>query len=168
MLSHHTTKEAQEKKVIIPDVSIDAMKDFLQFIYTGEKPQNDNLSLELLTLADKVSKVFNYCNNYCNRFFQYEVDDLKSRCAEQLSSALTIDNVVNAYLVADLHNASNLKDNCLAFMASNFSHVLQSQGWLHMCKSGGEKVADVCNAISNILLPKKASSKVDSKESAPE
>ena len=69
MLSYHTTKEAQEKKVIITDVSIDAMKDFLQFIYTGEKPQNDNLSLELLTLADKVSKVFNYCNNYCNRFF---------------------------------------------------------------------------------------------------
>lgn len=57
MFSHDCTKEAQEKKVIIPDVSIDAMKDFLQFIYTGVKPQNDSLSPELLTLADKVSKV---------------------------------------------------------------------------------------------------------------
>ncbi len=57
MFNHDSIKEAQEKKVIIPDVSIDAMKDFLQFIYTGMKPQNDSLFLELLTLADKVSKV---------------------------------------------------------------------------------------------------------------
>ncbi|KAH9397822.1 hypothetical protein TYRP_004149 [Tyrophagus putrescentiae] len=130
MFSHDCTKEAQEKKVIIPDVSIDAMKDFLQFIYTG-----------------------------------YQVGDLKYLCADYLSSVLTIDNVANVYLVADLHNASGLKDNCLAFMASNFSQVLLSQGWLQMCKTGGEKMTEVCSAIGDILTSQKTSSKVDSEDS---
>ncbi|XP_017464240.1 PREDICTED: speckle-type POZ protein-like, partial [Rhagoletis zephyria] len=147
MFSHDCTKEAQEKKVIIPDVSIDAMKDFLQFIYTGVKPQNGSLSPELLTLADK-----------------YQVGDLKYLCADYLSSVLTIDNVANVYLVADLHNASGLKDNCLAFMASNFSQVLLSQGWLQICKTGGEKITEVCSVIGDILRPKKTSSKDNSEE----
>ncbi|XP_017462897.1 PREDICTED: speckle-type POZ protein-like B, partial [Rhagoletis zephyria] len=52
MFSMHT-KESQENKVDISDVSVDVMKDFLQFIYTGVAPEDDRLSLELLTLADK-------------------------------------------------------------------------------------------------------------------
>ncbi|XP_017462529.1 PREDICTED: speckle-type POZ protein-like B, partial [Rhagoletis zephyria] len=52
MFSMHT-KESQENKVDIPDASVDVMKDFLLFIYTGVTPEGDRLSLELLTLADK-------------------------------------------------------------------------------------------------------------------
>lgn len=104
-----------------------------------------------------------YSKPLCN--FQYQVGDLKYLCADYLSSVLTIDNVANVYLVADLHNASGLKDNCLAFMASNFSQVILSQGWLQMCKTGGEKMAEVCCAIGDILRPKKTSSKDDSEES---
>ena len=50
------TKESQENKVDIPDASVDVMKDFLLFIYTGVTPEGDRLSLELLTLADKVNR----------------------------------------------------------------------------------------------------------------
>ncbi len=50
-------------------------------------------------------------------------------------------------------------------MASNFSQVLLSQGWLQMCKTGGKKMAEVCCAIGDILRPKKTSSKDDSEDS---
>ncbi len=166
MFGHCSIKEAREKKVIIPDVSVDAMKDFLQFIYTGGKPQNDSSFLELLILAEKVRKFLLGCLSltFCN--FQYQVDYLKFHCENYLSSALTIENAVNVYLVADLHNASNLRDNCLAFMASNFNNVLLSQGWQQMCKTDGEKTAKLCCAVSSILCPKRKFSEVDPEESA--
>lgn len=55
MFSHNNTKEAQEHKMEVTDVSPIVMKDFLQFIYTGVKPKCCRLSIELLALADKVN-----------------------------------------------------------------------------------------------------------------
>ncbi len=55
MFSHDNTKEAQEHKMEVTDVSPIVMKDFLQFIYTGVKPKCCRLSIELMALADKVN-----------------------------------------------------------------------------------------------------------------
>lgn len=54
MFRHEDTREAQGKKVMIPDVPAEVFKDFLQFVYTGVKPKCGRLTTELLTLADKV------------------------------------------------------------------------------------------------------------------
>lgn len=52
MFSHTDTKEAQENKVNIIDVSADVFKIFLHFIYTGIKPKK--YFFELLAAAEKV------------------------------------------------------------------------------------------------------------------
>lgn len=54
MFSHDETLEAQKQEVNIPDVSLDVMKDFLLYIYTGAKPKSDRLTINLLAVADKV------------------------------------------------------------------------------------------------------------------
>lgn len=54
MLGHTDTVEARENKVDIPDIPHDIMKVFLEFLYTGVKPEDDQLSLDLLVVADKV------------------------------------------------------------------------------------------------------------------
>lgn len=54
MFSHDDTKEAREKKVLIPDVETHVMMDFLKYIYSGLAPKCGRLSLELLTLAEIV------------------------------------------------------------------------------------------------------------------
>lgn len=54
MFSHKDTVEARTNEVNITDVSIDVMKNFLSFLYTGLKPQDDQISLDLLVAADKV------------------------------------------------------------------------------------------------------------------
>lgn len=54
MFSHEDTKEALERKVAISDASVDVMKDFLLYLYTGMRPVDNRQSLELLVLAEKV------------------------------------------------------------------------------------------------------------------
>ncbi len=58
MFSYNNTKEALEKEVVIPDVSVNVMKEFLRFIYTGVKPKESPYFLELLTIADMVNSIF--------------------------------------------------------------------------------------------------------------
>ncbi len=55
MFSYDNTKEALEKEVVIHDVSVNVMKEFLRFIYTGVKHQGNHDCSELLAIADKVN-----------------------------------------------------------------------------------------------------------------
>lgn len=62
MFSHTDTKEAAEKKVVIDDVSAEAMQGLLTYIYTGEMEiKGEEQTLELLIATDKV--ICFYLNN---------------------------------------------------------------------------------------------------------
>ena len=52
MFSYNNTKEAQERKIEITDVTNKVFKIFLLFIYTGIKPKNNFKNL--LVVAEKV------------------------------------------------------------------------------------------------------------------
>lgn len=64
MFSHTETKEALEKRVVIEDVSAEAMEQFLMYIYTGKYKfdikENEKPLLEFLAVVDKVSKFVYY------------------------------------------------------------------------------------------------------------
>ncbi|KAH9403206.1 hypothetical protein TYRP_015084 [Tyrophagus putrescentiae] len=120
MFRHEDTKEAQEKKVMIPDVRADVFKDFLQFVYTGVRPKCGRLTTELLTLADK-----------------YQVEELKENCEEYLSATLSAPTVIPRLKVAALHSAAALKESCLAFIAAHFVSVVNTSSWVNLCISGG-------------------------------
>ena len=48
-------------------------------------------------------------------FFQYALDRLKVMCEESLASSLNVDNVCDVLVLADLHNALQLKSVAIDF-----------------------------------------------------
>lgn len=147
MFSYDNTKEALENEVVIPDVSVSVMKEFLRFIYTGVKTQGNQYCSELLAVADKVNMFFIEWALLTNLIFQYQVDDLKLYCQDQLSSLLKVENVVEVFLKADLYNAAILREKCLVFISSNFKKVVLTKDWELMCKSEGDKMIEVSRFV---------------------
>lgn len=60
---------------------------------------------------------------------QYQVEDLKVACDQILSTTLTVDSVVRLLYLADMHNASVLKDSCIDFMVENAYLVTHTPEW---------------------------------------
>lgn len=137
MFNHNNTKEAQEHKMEVTDVFPNVMKNFLLFIYTGQKPKKVCFSTELLAVANK-----------------YQVDDLKSFCEDCLSENISVENAVNYLQIADLHSANTLKARCLTFITSNFSQVVQTEAWEQLCNDKSE-IVEVTRAVGNILASQK-------------
>ena len=50
---------------------------------------------------------------------EYQLEGLKAKCEEALSKTLTVETVIDILLMADTHNAKNLKQSCFAFIAKN-------------------------------------------------
>ena len=48
--------------------------------------------------------------------FQYDLDRLKVMCEEALCSNLTVDNVCDILILADMHSATQLKAQALDFI----------------------------------------------------
>ena len=55
-----------------------------------------------------------FCLYLC--FFQYDLDRLKVMCEEALCSNLTVDNVCDILILADMHSATQLKAQALDFI----------------------------------------------------
>ena len=55
MFKQKDTKEAQEGKVIIEDVDVDTFKVLLKYLYSGQIPDEEQLTEKLLAASDKVS-----------------------------------------------------------------------------------------------------------------
>jgi speckle-type POZ protein len=64
----------------ITEISKEAFKDFIKFIYTGEVENMEKHARELLIIADK-----------------YEVEDLKTRCSVYLLTNLTEDDAIEIF-----------------------------------------------------------------------
>lgn len=54
MFSHKDSKETQEGRVELIDISGEAVQQMLQYLYTGKVDQVDKYALELFVAADKV------------------------------------------------------------------------------------------------------------------
>ena len=52
----HDMLESCQRRVDIPDISVDVMKDLIRFIYAGTAPNLQSLAAELLAAADKVGE----------------------------------------------------------------------------------------------------------------
>lgn len=49
-------------------------------------------------------------------FLQYDLDRLKVMCEEALCSNLTVDNVCDVLILADMHSATQLKTQALDYI----------------------------------------------------
>ncbi len=105
-------KEKQEGRSAIEDMSTDVAEELLTFMYTGKAPNVEEMTEELLQLADK-----------------YEMDHLKTLCEKALFNNLEVENAVTTLMLADLHGADQLKSVCIGFIEDNISDFEQMEGW---------------------------------------
>ena len=99
-------------RIEMRDVPAVTMDTILTYMYTGKVADIDKAAHELLPRAD-----------------EYQLDGLKTLCEEALCKSLTAQSVIDILVMADTHNAPNLKQSCLTFIAKNISDVKKSSAW---------------------------------------
>uniref|UniRef100_A0A8C5Y645 BTB domain-containing protein n=1 Tax=Microcebus murinus TaxID=30608 RepID=A0A8C5Y645_MICMU len=103
----------QKNRVEINDLDPEVFKEMMRFVYTGKAPNLDKMADNLLAAADK-----------------YALERLKVMCEEALCSNLSVENVADTLVLADLHSAEQLKAQAIDFI--NRCSVLRQLG----CKDG--------------------------------
>uniref|UniRef100_A0A8C0J1D4 Speckle type BTB/POZ protein like n=1 Tax=Chelonoidis abingdonii TaxID=106734 RepID=A0A8C0J1D4_CHEAB len=95
----HEMEESKKNRVEINDVDPEVFKEMMRFIYTGKAPNLDKMADNLLAAADK-----------------YALERLKVMCEEALCSNLSVENVADILILADLHSAEQLKAQAIDFI----------------------------------------------------
>jgi len=104
----HNMAEAQTKEVNIIDLNLPTVRDMLRYMYVGKIEDLNMKSPNLLEAADK-----------------YQLSELKETCEEMLSENLTTENSLECLVLADLHNAEELKQSCVKFIVEHSSEFIE-------------------------------------------
>ena len=120
-LEERWKKQGDSNRIEMLDVSTDTMDAILTYMYTGKVKDIDKAAFTLLSKAN-----------------EYQLEGLKMKCEETLSKTLTAQTVIDVLLLANTHNANNLKQLCLAFITANVSDVKKSSPWKEL-KAEGNK-----------------------------
>lgn len=132
----HEMEEKKANRVEIKDVEYEVLREMLRFVYTGKAPNLERMADDLLAAADK-----------------YALERLKVMCEEALCSSLTVENVGEVLILADLHSASQLKSQAIDFINSHATEVMDTQGWKHMVNTQPSLVADAFRALATQQSP---------------
>ena len=100
-------QENSSNEVVVTDMEPDALKQMLQFIYTG-RCQIGAWTEDLFFAADK-----------------YDIKDLKEICEDELRMKLCVDNAIRFLILSDLHRATKLKESSISFINQNAAEVMK-------------------------------------------
>ncbi|XP_070547091.1 speckle-type POZ protein-like [Ptychodera flava] len=132
----HDMEEKKLNRVEITDVDHEVLREMLRFIYTGKAPNLEKMADDLLAAADK-----------------YALERLKVMCEEALCSNLSVDNVCEVLVLADLHSADQLKGVAIDFINSHAMDVMDTNGWKTMVQNHPHLVADAFRALASAQSP---------------
>lgn len=111
------------------DLKTDAttMADMLQYIYTGTAP---NIGKTVQSLQGAASK--------------FGLAELKTRCNELICQQVTIDSVINAYmLMKDVDEMDPLKQKVIRFIRGNIKQLMENPGFEEAMKSNCDLMYNV-------------------------
>uniref|UniRef100_H2Z147 BTB domain-containing protein n=1 Tax=Ciona savignyi TaxID=51511 RepID=H2Z147_CIOSA len=132
----HEMEESKLNRVEISDIPHPVFKEMLSFLYTGQASKLDVMASQLLAAADK-----------------YALERLKVMCEESLCSNLSVENVAETLILADLHNACQLKEMAIDFINNHALDVMETGGFNIMVRSHPHLVADAFRALAAIQSP---------------
>jgi len=95
----HNMTENQSSSIDIEDLDVETVKDMLKYMYAGRIDNLNTRSPRLLEAADK-----------------YALAELKEVCEDTLCSSLSVDSCLECLVLADLHNAEELKNAAVKFI----------------------------------------------------
>ena len=123
-------KENKTNETEIEDMTPAAFRALLRFIYTGHC-EVGNLAEQLLIAANK-----------------YDIQDLKEICVKELRMKLTVDNAVDLLILADLHQANDLKGGAILFINKNAAAVMKTPSWSDFPKTHPNLIFELyCKSI---------------------
>ena len=111
------TKENHENTIVITDIDLKVFQELLRFIYSGKIEDMDAIVMDLLVAADK-----------------YSIDGLMMKCEQYLQNSLNPDNVIDILVLADNHNADNLRQSAIKLYAADKKKVMNELDILDQLK----------------------------------
>ena len=105
-------KEKKSSTIEISDTDPDVISAMLSYLYTGSAPNMETMAEELLIIANK-----------------YQILELLALCEKKLLSNITVANVVDLLILADMHNAKDLKQACSKYIYRNSMEVRRTSQW---------------------------------------
>jgi len=119
MFQHDMTEKASGT-IEIKDVEPKIFRQLLHYLYTGDAPdvEEDGMTEPLFIAADK-----------------YQIDSLKSWCGSILSKTLSVENTIHLLVLAHLHSAKKLEEDCIAFIAKNKATFWEMHEFEKLCES---------------------------------
>ncbi|XP_035160895.1 speckle-type POZ protein-like isoform X1 [Callithrix jacchus] len=150
----HEMEESRKNRVEISDLDPEVFKEMMRFIYTGRAPNLDKMADNLLAAADK-----------------YALERLKVMCEAALCSNLSVENVADTLVLADLHSAEQLKAQAIDFInrcsvlrqlgckdgenwnSNQATNIMETSGWKSMIQSHPHLVAEAFRALASAQCP---------------
>ena len=125
-------QENSSNEVVVTDMEPDALKQMLQFIYTG-RCQIGAWTEDLFFAADK-----------------YDIKDLKEICEDELRMKLRVDNAIRFLIFSDLHRATKLKKKSISVINQNAVEVMKKPAWKDLIKTHPDLIAELYSNMFDV------------------
>ncbi|XP_062023186.1 BTB/POZ domain-containing protein At4g08455-like [Rosa rugosa] len=122
-------EESLSGTIKIGDVSYDALRAFVNYLYTAEICLDEEMACDLLILAEK-----------------YQVQHLKDYCEKFLVSKLNWDNSILSYTFAHQHNAKHIVDAALTLITDNMDKLTTREEYMELVEKDPRLVVEVYEA----------------------
>ncbi|XP_054798059.1 BTB/POZ domain-containing protein At4g08455 [Prosopis cineraria] len=135
-------EERRSGTIKISDVSYNALRAFVDYLYTAEACLDDQMACELLVLAEK-----------------YQVKHLKAYCEKYLMARLNWEKAVANYAFAHRHNAKQLLDASLGLITDNMDKLSKREEYEDLVESNPRIVVEIYEAYLSKQVNTAASKK---------
>ncbi|KAE9446514.1 hypothetical protein C3L33_21589, partial [Rhododendron williamsianum] len=122
-------EESLSGTVKISDVSYDALRAFVNFLYTAEACLDEQMACDLLVLGEK-----------------YQVKHLKTYCEKFMVSKLNWENALLSFAFAHQHNAKNLADSALSLIMDNMDKLRKREEYAELVDKDPRLVVEIFEA----------------------
>lgn len=110
-----TMLEGSEKKVVIDDIEGRTLMELIRFVYSGKVHEIDSIANELIYAANK-----------------YDLQDLKPLCVESLALNISVENALETFVLADLHQERYLKKFVMDFIKFKYAEIKEQPEWKNL------------------------------------
>jgi len=128
----HNMEESTLQKVEPKNFDFDTMYLVLKYMYKGE------IEKALLDKhADSIFKAADY----------YEINDLKKICEKILIRQVTIKNMVDMLVMADMYKAPDLKTATMKLIVHNSKELMKQRDWKQKFGSSSHLVFEILESV---------------------
>ncbi|CAN0827138.1 BTB/POZ domain-containing protein At4g08455 [Linum grandiflorum] len=122
-------EESISGTIKISDVSYDALRTFVSYMYTAEARLDEQMACDLLVLAEK-----------------YQIKHLKGYCEKFLVSKLNWDSSLMSYAFAHQHNATHMLEASLSLITENMDKLAKREEYLELVEKDPRLVVEIYEA----------------------